>query len=81
MNIRELITELEEIADSAAEGDDLKVMIATQPNWPLQAEIACVSYVDGRLYIAEGYAPYDSPYAPRAAWEARNADQDEDWGD
>ena len=79
MKIAELIEELEHLAEYA--GEEVKVMIATQPNWPLQSFIATVTLVGDTIYIAEGHQPYSDPYAPRAAWDgglAMDEDEDED---
>jgi hypothetical protein len=76
MKIRELIAELEHLAEYTDE--DADVMMAQQPNWPLQSHIATVTLVGTTIYIAEGHSPYDAPYAPRAAWEGGLRD-DDDW--
>jgi hypothetical protein len=67
MKIQELIAELEHLAEYA--GEDAEVMLATQPQWPLQAYVATVTLVGNTIYIAEGPSPYSDPYAPRVAWE------------
>ena len=76
MNIRDLITQLEELAEHAENGEQLEVRMATQPNWPIQTYIACVTLVDDVVFIAEGYSPHDTPYAPRSAWDGGVAGSD-----
>jgi hypothetical protein len=75
MKLSELI---EMLNDFAAGGDDPEVLIATQPAWPMQTDIAAVTLVDGKLFIAEGTPPWDSPYAPRAAWDGGIAGEGDD---
>lgn len=79
MNVRELISLLEEVEDQ-----DAKVRLATQPNYPLQFTIAGIAVpaedMEGEevldededvpqvVYILEGGHP-DQPYATRKLWE------------
>jgi hypothetical protein len=76
MKIQELIAELEHLAEYA--GEDAEVMLATQPQWPLQAYVATVTLVGNTIYIAEGPSPYSDPYAPRAAWEGGLVSEDDE---
>lgn len=78
MNIRDLITQLEELVEHAENGEQLEVRMATQPNYPLQSFIACVTLVEDVVFIAEGYSPRDTPYAPRSAWDGGMAHSDYD---
>jgi len=78
MTITELIDELTDALDTHG---DLEVMLAWQPNWPLQAHIATVTTVNSdTVYLAQGDQP-DDPYAPAEAWEGGDIDTDHPFDD
>lgn len=79
--VDKMIDKLQELSDDGY--GDVHVRIATQPNWPLAFYVDNVKYIEredfdeeydegdkGYVWIAtsEGCA-YESPYAPREAWE------------
>lgn len=77
--IRGLIEDLETMADLHPDGDDARVLIAIQPNWPLALELNGVvtfsqesengETVNIVWLTADGH-PHDlNPYAPRKAWD------------
>ena len=63
MTVQDLIDTLQDIAHEV--GADAPVSVALQPSYPLEADIATVSIVDGRVYVATGS---ETGYAPRDAW-------------
>ena len=82
MTLEDLINELNELLEVGFD-PQTKVLLATQPNWPLAFNIAKIQPVsndepidlpsnDGTettLWIVEGGRPNSDPYAPRAAWD------------
>ena len=78
MTITELIDELE---THLANHGDINVLLAWQPNYPLQAHIETITTVNSdTLYLAQGHHP-DDPYAPREAWEGGDVDTDHPFDD
>jgi hypothetical protein len=79
--VKELIEALEELLEEAGV-EDADIMLAQQPQWPLALTVGSPTFVKGKVWIPEGYHPYnDSPYAPRDAWEGGvidDEDEDED---
>lgn len=47
MTLDELIEQLQEIRDTQVDGGSIEVRIAFQPNYPLAADIATVTFLDG----------------------------------
>jgi hypothetical protein len=78
MTVQELIELLEELAEEV--GEDAEVRVATQPSWPLRHELAEVTAVEGRVFLAasDGHPYGESPYAPRAAWEGGVIETEQD---
>lgn len=87
MNLRELIEELEDLAEEF--GDEADVRLAIQPRWAFQHSIAQAIGVRLRehgeaqpvIYLGEGNQIGYLPHAPAVAlgWaEARDGDEDED---
>lgn len=73
MKLSELIADLQMIVESSDE--DPEVLIAVQPNYPLQSHIMHVSElekIDGEhiVYIVESSQVRDAPYAPREVFES-----------
>lgn len=78
MKLTELI---EQLADIFVSHGDLEVMLAWQPNYPLQAHIAAVTtFNSDTVYLAQGHQP-DDPYAPTEAWEGGDIDTDHPFDD
>ena len=70
------VSELKEmLEDYEAEGKgDLLVSVAVQPNYPMSAEVAAVTRVGDRLYIA---AAEQDEYITKKAWGEEDVDDDE----
>lgn len=79
MRLSDLIEHLTTIAEQL-EDLDPEVRLATQLNWPLAHSVYRVRHLadpevdlspenPGIVWIAEGGSVYDSPYAPREAWD------------
>lgn len=71
--LSELIAELQEIQDALG---DAEVRIAYQPQYPLSAPIANVTYVERDeeqtvVWLATGAQDANAPYAPHEAWDKR----------
>lgn len=80
MKVKEMIELLEELLESA-DVEDADLMLAQQPSWPLAFHPGAPTFLKGKVWIPESGSSYDSPYAPRAAWEggiAEDEDEDED---
>ena len=67
MNLNELIEMLEELRETEGGAE---VKIAYQPNYPLCAYLAGVTYIDGTVYLA---ASEMDEYAPGAVYEEVSA--------
>lgn len=74
MNLQELIEQLEELKltleQDLDEDPEIEVRIASQPNYPLQSSLRCLTLdlPQGVLWLAEGGGT-DSGYAPHHAWD------------
>jgi hypothetical protein len=72
MTLQELFDLLDELINHENVDPDMPVMVAYQPDYPLEAEIANVKIVKGEdelnvtCYIA---CHQQNDYAPRSAWE------------
>ena len=74
------VSELKEILeDYETDGKgDLEVRIAEQPTWPLASDVSAVSRIGDTVWIADGSA---NKYAPKAAWDGEDIDEEEDGED
>ena len=75
MTVNEMIERLQELADGGMGDSELR--LATQPNWPLQSHVGGIAAQEpeeddtepGVVYICEGSQVYDTPYAPKWAFD------------
>lgn len=74
MSLRDLINELEEIAEDL--GDDAEVRVGVQPSWPLRHALHAVKAGGGVVWlVASESAPYgESPYASKRLWQEGDLD-------
>jgi hypothetical protein len=63
--IQDLIETLQELVATGTP-EDAPVTVAFQPTYPLEADIANVTLVNGEVYIA---ATETTTYGPTAAWD------------
>lgn len=75
MNIRDLIDNLESIADDY--GDETEVRFASQPSWPFEYSIDSVTYVTDFEAVADEY-DWPETSGDFIPWHKRN---DESWED
>jgi len=68
MRLSELLEELSVVQEEleGSENEDPEILVAFQPNYPLEAGVACVSLVGGTVYVATNQG---SGYAPGEAWK------------
>jgi hypothetical protein len=78
MNVNELLEALQDIVSEDESNGERQVLLATQPNYPLQSTVrgVCTSAEahdgedpDDCIYVVEGNQVYDRPYAPHGAFE------------
>ena len=71
------VHELKEILeDYETDGKgDLEVRIAEQPSWPLASDVSAVSRIGDTVWIADSRT---ADYAPKAAWDSVDIDEEED---
>jgi len=71
MTVMEIKERMQEYVDEGY--GELEVKIAQQPSWPLAGKSESACRIGDTVWIASGEA---GEYAPRAAWDGEDADDD-----